>query len=158
MSDGYFFSKKGKFLVFLEMYQISRIKVFHIYFIWKTYFLIHFVNAQKSVRILPAGGTKCFHKKNTVVEEALLCILPASKKKKRLLSEWFIHPNPGNMCLSYLIALWPYTVVLQGELFPWSLLKGKYGKIKDLKQRFIGVLPTSYSPVSQPTNPSISPF
>ena len=30
MSGGNFFSKKCKFLVFLEMYQISRIKVFHI--------------------------------------------------------------------------------------------------------------------------------
>ena len=69
------------------MYQISRIKVFYIYFIWETYFLIHSVNAQKSVWILPAGGTKRFHKKNNV-EEALLCIFPASKKKKkRLLSE-----------------------------------------------------------------------
>lgn len=29
MSDGNFFRKKCKFLVFLEMYQISRIKIFH---------------------------------------------------------------------------------------------------------------------------------
>ena len=50
---------------------------------------------------------------------------------------WFIHSNSGNMCISYLVALWQYTVVVQGELFPWSLLKGKYGEIKDLKKALL---------------------
>lgn len=45
----------------------------------------------------------------------------------------FIHPNSGNVRLSHLAALWQLHVVLQGELFPWSLWKGKYGEFKDLK-------------------------
>lgn len=37
------------------------------------------------------------------------------------------------MCLSYLVVLWQYAGAVQGELFPSSLLKGKYGEIKDFK-------------------------